>query len=263
MEDLARNHRIAAWKVYTHAPGGRGWWLDDHEAGALRVGEAFIAKAVEVGVPTICVHKGFSGGSRFASPEDIGRAARDHPDVRFVVYHSGYEAGQAEGAFNPATADVGVNRLITSLLRHGIGPNQNVYAELGSTWWNVMRSPTEAAHVVGKLLRHVGEDNVLWGTDSIWYGSPQGQIQAFRAFQISQELRERHGYAELTDEVKGKVLGLNAARLHGVDPVTARCSFTRRELEEIRKTLPGRTQAYGPRTSAQVRELIASHGGLL
>jgi hypothetical protein len=37
-----------------------------------------------------------------------------------------------------------------------------------------------AAHGIGKLLAHLGEDNVLWGTDSIWYGSPQDQIQAFR-----------------------------------------------------------------------------------
>ena len=48
-----------------------------------------------------------------------------------------------------------------------------------------------AAHVVGKLLKYVGEDRVLWGTDSIWFGSPQDQIQAFRAFQISEEFQER------------------------------------------------------------------------
>ena len=41
---------------------------------------------------------------------------------------------------------------------------------------------------MGKLLKHVGEDNVLWGTDSIWYGSPQDQIQAFRSFQIADEV---------------------------------------------------------------------------
>ncbi|MGH8729576.1 MAG: hypothetical protein ACREV9_15780 [Burkholderiales bacterium] len=39
---------------------------------------------------------------------------------------------------------------------------------------------------------------MLWGTDSIWYGSPQDQIQAFRTFQISEKLREKHGYPEIT-----------------------------------------------------------------
>ena len=73
-----------------------------------------------------------------------------------------------------------------------------MYAELGSTWRIVMGSPDEAAHVLGKLLVAVGEDNVLWGTDSIWYGSPQDQIQAFRAFEISAEFQERFGYPALT-----------------------------------------------------------------
>ena len=56
---------------------------------------------------------------------------------------------------------MGINRLISSMLAAGIGPNQNVYAELGTTWWSVMSSPDQAAHVLGKLLKHVGEDNVL------------------------------------------------------------------------------------------------------
>ena len=49
--------------------------------------------------------------------------------------------------------------------------------------------PDQAAHALGKLLRYVGEDNVLWGTDAIWYGSPQPQIMAFRAFQITEDLQ--------------------------------------------------------------------------
>ena len=68
-----------------------------------------------------------------------------------------------------------------------------MYAELGSTWRFLMRDPEQAAHGIGKLLKHVGPDNVLWGTDSIWYGSPQDQIQAFRTFQIAPEFREKHG----------------------------------------------------------------------
>ena len=89
-----------------------------------------------------------------------------------------------------------------------MGPNQNVYAELGSTWWTIMRDPTQASHVLGKLLRYVGEDNVLWGTDCIFYGSPQDQIQTFRSFEISSEFQERYGYPELTRERKAKILGL-------------------------------------------------------
>ncbi|MGI8794361.1 MAG: amidohydrolase family protein [Acidimicrobiales bacterium] len=261
MSEVAAAHHIVAWKAYTHA-GGPGWTLDD-SAGA-KVGEAFIRRAVEIGVPTIAVHKGFSGGSRFASPSDIGPAAARHRDVRFLVYHSGYESGTTEGPFTVATAGDGVNRLLASMTASGIGPNENVYAEIGSTWFNVMRDPNEAAHVIGKLLKHVGDDNVLWGTDSIWYGSPQAQIQAFRALEIGADLQEQHGYPALTAERKAKILGLNAARLHGIDTATARdCSFTRDQIEDLRVALPGDNRPMGPTTAAAVRAHIAAHGGLI
>ena len=95
-----------------------------------------------------------------------------------------------------------------------------------------------AAHLLGKLLRYVGEDNVLWGTDSIWYGTPQDQIQAMRTFEISNELQERFGYPALTKARKAKLLGLNGARVYGVtDRITTRCTFTRRQLVDIRRSL--------------------------
>jgi hypothetical protein len=124
--------------------------------------------------------------------------------------------------------------------------------------------------VLGKLLKHVGEDNVLWGTDCLFYGSPQPLIQAMRTFQISEELRERHGYPKLTKEVKAKILGLNGAALYGFEPNTATCEFTRGDLEQIRRTLPGNTMALGPTTQAGVqafrdddRELWARSAELL
>jgi uncharacterized protein len=261
MEDVARRFPIVAWKTFTHFPDlyGNGWWLDDHERGVPQVGEDFIRKAGDLGIRIICVHKGLSRGSRFASPADVGPAARTHPHTRFVVYHSGFEARGYEGPYTYATADIGVNRLIASMRRAGIGPNENVYAELGSTWWYVMRTPTTAAHVLGKLLKHVGEDNVVWGTDCIFYGSPQDQIQAFRAFHISEEFQDRYGYPKLTKEIKAKVLGLNAARLYGVEPITTKAKFSRRELEKIRQALPLPNRTYGPATRSQTRAFLAYH----
>jgi len=263
MASLAAQHRIAAWKVYTHLPGT--WWLDDHEAGVPRVGNAFLDQARALGIKTVCVHKGFgvlfgAGNADYASPIDVGPAAKAHPDLRFVVYHSGFEPGSPEGPYTEETANVGVNRLVKTVVDHGVGPGGNVYAELGSTWWNVMRNPTQAAHVLGKLLVHVGPDNLLWGTDSIWYGSPQDQIQAFRAFELAPELQERFGYPALTPDVKRKILGENAARLYGVKPVTQKCTFTRAELEQVRQALPTPNRTYGPRTARAVRELLATHG---
>ena len=98
-------------------------------------------------------------------------------------------------------------------------PTRNVYAELGGTWWYLMRSPTQAAHVIGKLLKHVGDERVIWGTDSIWFGTPQDQIQAMRAFRIDEALQEAHGYPPLTPAIKAGIFGLNAAALYDIEPV--------------------------------------------
>jgi uncharacterized protein len=266
MEAAVADHPIAAWKVFTHYPdvwdgSGNGWRLDDGDPSLPQVGERFIDRSLRLGVDIVCVHKGLPGSSRHSTPADIGPAARTHPDMRFVVYHSGYESDLVEGPFTRASANVGINRLITSMRRAGVGPNENVYAELGTTWWNVMRDPDQAAHVLGKLLRYVGEDNVVWGTDCLFYGSPQDQIQAMRSFQISEELRERYGYPKLTKEIRAKILGLNAARLYGVDPVTVPCEFTRRELAEARRRLPIRNAVYGPATVAEAAAFRDAHQG--
>ena len=65
-----------------------------------------------------------------------------------------------------------------------------MYAELGSTWFLMLRRPVEAAHVLGKLLVALGPERIVWGTDSTWYGSPQPLIDAFRAFTIPERMQE-------------------------------------------------------------------------
>jgi hypothetical protein len=97
-----------------------------------------------------------------------------------------------------------------------------VYAELGSTWYLVLRRPEVAAHVLGTLLQAVGEDRILWGTDSVWYGPPQFLIDAFRAFHIPERFQAEFGYPPLTARAKRKILGENAALLYGIDADLAR-----------------------------------------
>jgi hypothetical protein len=225
------------------------------------VADTFLDHLVKIGTPILFVHKGLSNQARYGSPADVGPAARAHPDVSFVVYHSGFEVSRREGAYAEETANVGVNRLIKSVTDAGIGPGQNVYAELGSTWWHLLRRPDEAAHVVGKLMVAFGEDNILWGTDSIFYGSPQGQIEAFRALQIPDDLQTRFGYPPLTRGAKAKILGWNAANLYGIEPITEPVGFTREDLELARAEHPVPTLTWGPRTSEDVREMRAHHQG--
>ena len=267
MQARAEALDVAAWKVYTpYGPDGRGWSLDDP-----RLGIPVIEQARRLGVKTICAHKGlplFGFDRAAASPRDIGVVAKAYPDVNFVVYHSGWDPDVREGPYDPKDAARGTSALIKSLLDNGVGPNQNVYAELGTTWRNVMSDRTQAAHVLGKLLTYVGEDNVLWGTDCIWTGSPQPQIVAFRAFRMDPQFARLHGYAPLTDTVKRKVFGLNAARLYGVDPVAQKCKIERDEVERLRlawRDLEGDTHepryvARGPTSRPGMLRWFAANG---
>ena len=258
---------VAAWKVYTPYSGETGGWFLDDEA----LGIPLIEKAREVGVKIICAHKGlplFGFDPAFGSPRDFGVVAKRYPDVKFVAYHSGWDPDFPDGPYD-ADDPHGVDLLIKSMEDNGIEPNSNIYAELGSTWRNVMSDPTRAAHLIGKLLKHVGEDNVLWGTDCIWYGAPQPQIAAFRSFQIDPALAQEHGYPELTPEIKAKVFGLNSAKLYGIDPEAQRCAIQRDAVEDYRgvyrdmelDTHEPRWAARGPVSRRGMLRLFAGQGG--
>jgi predicted TIM-barrel fold metal-dependent hydrolase len=223
MPDWAAQLTPAGWKCYTlfgpptsASPTG-GWFLDDDE-----VGFPFLERVRALGPRVVATHKGLGGpipsaSLAAASPRDIGPAAAAFPDITFVVYHSGYERnpdGQ-EGAYN-ADDPQGSDRLIASCAAAGIGPNANVYAELGSTWFLMLRRPREAAHVLGKLLRAFGPERIVWGTDCAWYGSPQPLIDAFRAFTIPEAMQQEFGYPSLTPDVKERILSHNAQQLYGI-----------------------------------------------
>ena len=94
---------------------------------------------------------------------------------------------------------------------------------------------------------------MLWGTDSIWYGSPQDQIDAFRAFQIAPELREKHRYAELTPALKRKVFGLNAVKVYSLDAVALKKYLAGDSVDRARAAYAGAEDpafaTYGPKTA--------------
>jgi uncharacterized protein len=78
----------------------------------------------------------------------------------------------------------------------------------------VVTFPTVAAHIMGQLMKYLGKDRIVFGSDSVWYGSPQWQIEAMWRFEIPEELRQRHGYPELAKGAKRHILGQNSARLY-------------------------------------------------
>ena len=59
--------------------------------------------------------------------------------MRFVVYHAAFERETTERAYDPDRAATGVNSMVKVMDDHGIPPNGNVYAELGTTWRETMR----------------------------------------------------------------------------------------------------------------------------
>lgn len=262
MERLAQQFKVSAWKTYTQwGPDGKGFWMDDEP------GLAMIEKARQLKVNTICIHKGLPFGPRsyeHSTCADIGRVARRFPDVNFLIYHSGFVAGKPEGPYDPQRTD-GIDALVTSLQQAGVAPGSNVYAELGSTWRFLMRDPDSAAHALGKLFKAVGPQNVLWGTDSIWYGSPQDQIQAFRTFQISPEWRGRYGYPEITPALRAQVFGLNALKIYPVSKAVLDRHLGHdrlaREREAYREQPDPSFMTHGPKNRREFFNLMAWSGG--
>ncbi|HET8729119.1 MAG TPA: amidohydrolase family protein, partial [Alphaproteobacteria bacterium] len=178
----------------------------------------------------------------------------------FLVYHSGFQPGTKEGPYDPAGG--GVDRLIKARKEAGFERNQgNLYAELGSTWRYFMSRPDEAAHVLGKLLATFGEERIVWGTDSIWYGSPQDQIQAFRAFEISPEYQEKYGYPALDAAAKRKIFGLNAARVYGLNLAEVRTPGLDQSRMAYRDAPNPSFRTFGPETRRQFMALHGEHGG--
>jgi uncharacterized protein len=230
MDLQASTLKVDAWKAYTGAPPkgfDRGWFVDDET-----IAYPMLAKARALGVRRLCVHKGLPLGpvEDYNHPRDLLKAARDFPDIDFLVYHSGLLGVSATNQ----SADVPWTTEFCQMKQQEPGL-KNIYMELGSTFGQlVTTNPTACAHLLGQIIAAFGADHVLWGTDSIWYGTPQWQIEAFRRFEIPEALVEKHGYAPLTRAVKAQIFGLNAARVFGVDVNAARHELPQDYLSRIK-----------------------------
>jgi len=238
------------WKCYPPTEGG--WFLHENDT--------FIKTAIELNEPLVCVHKGFpfQGWSRVhADPgPDVGVTALRYPDVNFVIYHSAYDSGHVEGPFdmNADPLDGGTDRLWKVIMQNNL-MNKNVYAEMGSAWCISMRDPVVAQHYIGKAIKYMGEDRVVWGSECVWFGSPQNQIEAMKAFRISTEFQDMYGYAEFTDTAKRKVFGLTGAKLYRVDPSACRYKVSVSQLAWRKQLLD---DVWGPRRHA-LNNLPAIH----
>jgi uncharacterized protein len=243
MERQVKELKIDAWKMYTGAElGENAWFLDDE-----KVAYPFWEKTKKLGVKNLCVHKGLPLGffnEKACQPLDLEKAALDHPDLNFIVYHSGFRGfgdlgrGTGEKVEDPKKDDPQEIPWISDIFRI-LKKNpkiKNIYFELGSTFqMTSARAPELCLHMLGQMLQTAGADRILWGTDSIWGGSPQSQIVRFRKLKMKDELIEKYKYPELTDAVKDQVLGLNAAKLFGVDVSAKRNAIKADKLSRLRE----------------------------
>jgi uncharacterized protein len=218
----AETLKIDAWKCYTGScPKGfdRGWWMDDEN-----IAYPMLEQARKLNVKRVCVHKGLPLGPvpEYNHPRDLIQAAKDFPDIDFLVYHSGFKSVASVDDLITRTGEIPWTTEFCRMKRAQPAIT-NIYMELGSTFAQLVTThPAVCAHLLGQIIDAFGVDQVLWGTDSIWYGTPQWQIEAFRRFQIPDPMLEKHQYQALTRDVKAKIFGLNAARVFGVDVAATR-----------------------------------------
>lgn len=241
MEREIKLYGISSWKWYCHTdPGqsGNGFQLDDDNA------QWFIEESRKRGIKLISTHKGYSYQSRtlghLANPKDVEKAALRNPDFNFVVYHSAIKHGSNEpnwkesDQYNPETGDFLWHSVLMDIKKRNPKMN-NVYCEIGS-FFNTLAvtDPVMCQHGLGKNIKYYGSDHVVWGTDCLWWGSPQWGIDALKRFQISDEMCEKFGYKKITKEDKAKIFGLNAAKLYNIDVKAKRKAFTADALDKMK-----------------------------
>jgi predicted TIM-barrel fold metal-dependent hydrolase len=203
------------------------WRLDDE-----KLMYPFYEKAVKAGINTICIHKGLlprdyeksaANAWQYATVDDLGKAAKDWPQMNFVIYHAALrqflESPDDDLAeFEKTGHIVWASDLAAIPQKYGVS---NVYGEVGTAFANsAVANPRFAAALMGTLIKGMGFDHVVWGTDSVWYGSPQWQIEAFRRLEIPADMAQKHGFAPLgaaDGAVKSAIFGYNSARLYKLD----------------------------------------------
>ena len=240
----------ASWKLYTigdplSAATKYPFNLDDED-----LLYPFYEKADKAGIRTICIHKGLMPADyrdswpevwKYQTPNDLKKAAADWPQLNFVIYHGclrpfmdapgePFRAFQETGRIEWAT-DMG-----EVAQEAGVS---NIYAEMGTSFASTaVADPRFAAAVLGTWVKGLGPSNVVWGTDSVFHGSPQWQIEALRRLEIPEELQEAHGFEPLgpaNGTVKSQIFGYNSARLYNLDLRAERERIDRDTFAETRR----------------------------
>ena len=212
----------------THKETSRYPWRMDDEKVAYKGYEKF----VKAGIKNVCVHKGlfapaldrqFPTLRGFVDASDVGQAAKDWPQLNFIIYHGAYR--HVGGDPKVALAEFERTGRIswTSDLADvpAIYNVTNVYADVGQLFaMTLIAEPRVTAALMGEMVKKMGADRVCWGTDAVWTGSPQWQIEGLRRFEIPEDMQKKYGYAPLgpaAGPVKSAIFGDNNAKLYDIE----------------------------------------------
>jgi hypothetical protein len=222
-----------SWKGYTigdntHKDTSRFPWTLDDETLMYPAYEKFVMS----GIRNICIHKGLFAPSvekqfpnlrPYVDVSDVGKAARDWPQLNFIIYHSAYrhvggDPAVAMAEWNETGRISWVSDLAEIPAKYGVS---NVYGDLGQLFaFSTVVQPKLAAALMGTLVKGLGADHVIWGTDAVWTGSPQWQIEGLRRLEIPEDMQQAHGFAALgaaEGPVKTAIFSGNAARLYAYE----------------------------------------------
>jgi predicted TIM-barrel fold metal-dependent hydrolase len=187
----------------------------------------------KAGIKNICVHKGLFAPSvekqfphlrGYSDVADVGQAAKDWPDMNFVIYHSAYRyvGGNPKDAlaeFERTGRIAWTTDLADIPAQYGV---TNVYGDVGQLFaTTLVAEPNVCAALMGTLIKGLGADHVCWGTDALWTGSPQWQIEGLRRLEIPEAMQKKHGFAPLgaaDGPVKSAIFGGNNAKLYNINP---------------------------------------------
>ena len=232
VDEAVERFKPDSWKGYTvgdntHKELAKHPWRADDE----KLMYPFYERAAKSGIKNICIHKGlfapateerFPNLRPYADVNDIGKAAKDWPQLNFLIYHSAYRWVGGKPADGMAEFDQTGRSSWTSDLaeipqKYGVN---NVYGDLGQLFaWTSVAEPRLAAALMGILVKGLGPDRILWGTDALWTGAPQWQIEGLRRLEIAEEMQKKYGFKPLgpaDGPVKTAIFSGNTARLYGL-----------------------------------------------
>jgi predicted TIM-barrel fold metal-dependent hydrolase len=185
---------IQGVKLYTAEWFGasRGYKLTDPEA------KRYLAECERLGITNIHVHKGptiYPLNRDAFDVADIDEVASEFQGLTFIVEHVGLP--RLEDFCWIATQET------------------NVWGGLAVALPFIHGRPRYFGEIMANLLYWLGPDKLTFASDyALW--TPRWLIDKFMAYELPEDLKAEYG-VDLTLETKAKILGLNAARLYGID----------------------------------------------